>query len=213
MRVVIAEDSVLLREGIARLLSDSGFDVVGQVDNAEDLLTSVEENTPDLVVTDIKMPPSNTDEGLRATRTIKERWPGTAVLVLSQYVEAGYAQYLMELGPGLGYLLKDRIGHVDDFIGSLRRLLAGGTVVDPQVAATLLQRGRRADPVQSLTPREREILGLMAQGQGNNAICSALFLSPKTLEKHIASIFTKLGLPPESEGHRRVLAVLAFLSA
>ncbi|HEV3472006.1 MAG TPA: response regulator transcription factor, partial [Actinomycetota bacterium] len=190
-----------------------GFEVVGQVDNADDLLASVEESTPDLVVTDIKMPPSNTDEGLRATRTIKERWPGTAVLVLSQYVEAGYAQYLMELGSGLGYLLKDRVGHVDDFIASLRRLLAGGTVVDPEVAATLLQRGRRADPVGSLTTREKEILSLMAQGYANASICSELFLSPKTLEKHIASIFTKLGLPPESEGHRRVLAVLAFLSA
>lgn len=210
---MIAEDSVLLREGITRVLAESGFDVVAQVDNADDLLEAIETHAPDLVVTDIKMPPSNTDDGLRAAQTIKQRWPHTPVLVLSQYIEPGYAEYLMGLGPGLGYLLKDRVAHIDEFVASLRRLVAGESVVDPKVAATLLDRGRRADPVDSLTDREREILGLMAQGHSNASLSEMLFLSPKTLEKHVGSIFLKLGLPPESEGHRRVLAVLAFLGA
>lgn len=213
MRVVIAEDSVLLREGISRVLVEAGFEVVGQVENADDLVQAVEEHQPDLVVTDIRMPPSNTDDGLRAARTIKERWPDIPILVLSQYVEPGYAEYLMGLGSGLGYLLKDRVAHIEEFIAALRRLVAGGSVVDPQVAATLLDRGRPADPVDSLTTREREILSLMAQGHSNASIAELLFLSPKTLEKHVANIFMKLGLPPEAEGHRRVLAVLAFLGA
>ncbi|MDQ3964721.1 MAG: response regulator transcription factor [Actinomycetota bacterium] len=213
MRVVIAEDSVLLREGITRVLAEAGFDVAAQVDNADDLLEAIETHAPDLVVTDIKMPPSNTDDGLRAAQTIKQRWPHIPVLVLSQYIEPGYAEYLMGLGPGLGYLLKDRVAHIDEFVASLRRLVAGESVVDPKVAATLLDRGRRADPVDSLTDREREILGLMAQGHSNASLSEMLFLSPKTLEKHVGSIFLKLDLPPESDGHRRVLAVLAFLGS
>lgn len=210
---MIAEDSVLLREGITRVLAESGFDVVAQVDNADDLLEAIETHAPDLVVTDIKMPPSNTDDGLRAAQTIKQRWPHIPVLVLSQYIEPGYAEYLMGLGPGLGYLLKDRVAHIDEFVAALRRLVAGESVVDPKVAATLLDRGRRADPVDSLTDREREILGLMAQGHSNASLSEMLFLSPKTLEKHVGSIFLKLNLPPESDGHRRVLAVLAFLGS
>ncbi len=210
---MIAEDSVLLREGITRVLAEAGFDVAAQVDNADDLLEAIETHAPDLVVTDIKMPPSNTDDGLRAAQTIKQRWPHIPVLVLSQYIEPGYAEYLMGLGPGLGYLLKDRVAHIDEFVASLRRLVAGESVVDPKVAATLLDRGRRADPVDSLTDREREILGLMAQGHSNASLSEMLFLSPKTLEKHVGSIFLKLDLPPESDGHRRVLAVLAFLGS
>lgn len=194
-------------------MADHDFEVVASVDNADDLMEAVEAHIPDLVVTDIKMPPSNTDDGLRAAQSIKERWPDVAVMVLSQYVEGSYAQHLMGLGPGLGYLLKDRVAHLDEFIAALRRLVAGGSVVDRKVAATLLEKGRRFDPVQSLTAREKEILGLMAQGYSNTSICEALFLSPKTLEKHVGNIFTKLRLPPEVEGHRRVLAVLAFLGS
>lgn len=210
---MIAEDSVLLREGITRVLAEAGFEVAAQVDNADDLLEAIGTHSPDLVVTDIKMPPSNTDDGLRAAQTIKQRWPHIPVLVLSQYIEPSYAEYLVGLGPGLGYLLKDRVAHIDEFIASIRRLVAGESVVDPKVAATLLDRGRRADPVDSLTDREREILGLMAQGHSNASLSEMLFLSPKTLEKHVGSIFLKLNLPPESDGHRRVLAVLAFLGA
>ncbi len=210
---MIAEDSVLLREGITRVLAEAGFEVAAQVDNADDLLEAIETHGPHLVVTDIKMPPSNTDDGLRAAQTIKQRWPHIPVLVLSQYIEPGYAEYLMGLGPGLGYLLKDRVAHIDEFVASLRRLVAGESVVDPKVAATLLDRGRRADPVESLTDREREILGLMAQGHSNASLSEMLFLSPKTLEKHVGSIFLKLNLLPESDGHRRVLAVLAFLGS
>ena len=214
MRVVVADDSVLLREGVVRLLEDSGFDVVGQAGDADDLRRKVYAHKPDVAVVDVRMPPDNTDDGLRAALEIRERQPETGVLVLSQYVEEGYALDLVgEGGGGVGYLLKDRVADLDRFTDSVRRVGSGGSALDPDVVARLLGRSRREDPLEEVTPREREVLELMAEGRSNNAIAEALVVTERAVEKHVTSIFGKLGLTPTAEDHRRVLAVLAFLRA
>jgi DNA-binding NarL/FixJ family response regulator len=211
VRVVIAEDSVLLREGLARLLDEAGFDVVDAVPDAEQLLRSVAEHTPDVVVADVRMPPTHTDEGLRAALVIRKRWPRTAVLVLSQYVEERYATELLAGDTrGVGYLLKDRVADVDEFVAALRRVGNGGAALDPEVVSQLLLRGRRR-PLDALTPREQEVLKLMAEGRSNGAIAAALVVTDGAVEKHVSSIFTKLGLTPTDTDHRRVLAVLSYL--
>jgi len=211
-RVVIADDSVLLREGIAALLVDSGFEIVAQCGTADDLLMIVRSYRPDVAIVDIRMPPTHTDEGLRAAREIRESYPGTSVLVLSQYVESGYAlDLLAESAEGVGYLLKDRVSDVEDFGAALHRVAAGGTVLDPAVVGQLLARHRDRAPVTTLTPREREVLELMAQGRTNAAIARGLFLSEQAVAKHIGAIFGKLGLAPTADDNRRVLAVLAYL--
>jgi len=212
IRVVIADDSVLLREGVVRLLTESGFDVIAQSGTAEDLLRHVAMHKPDVAVVDIRMPPTHTDEGLRAAREIRERFPGTGVLVLSQYVEAGYAMDLLsESAEGIGYLLKDRVSDVEHFATSVRRVAEGGSALDPEVVSQLLGRRRRDDPLDELTPREREVLELMAEGKSNQAIADRLFVTLRAVEKHVTSIFSKLDLPASTEDHRRVLAVLLFL--
>jgi DNA-binding NarL/FixJ family response regulator len=212
VRVVIAEDSVLLREGIARLLEESGFEVVGQAGDGVDLLRKVGAHKPDVAVVDVRMPPTHTDEGLRAAHRIRAEYPGTAVLVLSQYVEEAYAlELLSESTEGTGYLLKDRIADIATFTDAVRRVAGGGSALDPEVVALLLGRRRRKDPLAVLTPREREVLALMAEGRSNSAMAAALFVSERAVEKHVTSIFSKLDLTPAAEDHRRVLAVLAFL--
>ncbi len=212
MRVVVADDSVLLREGIVRLLEEAGLEVVGQTGDAEDLIRKVSAHKPDLAIVDIRMPPTNTDDGLRAALEIRRRLPGTGVLVLSQYVEEGYALDLVADGAdGAGYLLKDRVADVDRFVGSARRVGEGGSALDPEVVATLLGRRRRDDPLDRLTDREREVLGLMAEGRSNRAIAEELVVTERAVEKHVTSIFSKLDLAPAPEDHRRVLAVLTFL--
>lgn len=211
MRLVLAEDSVLLREGIARLLAEQGIDVVAQVASADELLLAVEEHEPDVVITDIKMPPSHTDDGLRAAESIKDRFPDIGVLVLSQYVEPRYAMKLMTSGGGVGYLLKDRVARVGEFIQSIERVAAGDSVVDPQVVSQLMDRRRSQIALERLTDREKEILARMAQGKSNKAISDELVLGPKTVETHITHILQKLELAPSAEGHRRVLAVLDYL--
>jgi DNA-binding NarL/FixJ family response regulator/class 3 adenylate cyclase len=212
IRVVLADDSVLLREGVARLLTESGFDVVAQSGTAEDLLRHVAMHKPDVAVVDIRMPPTHTDEGLRAAREIHERFPGTGVLVLSQYVEAGYAMDLLSNSvEGTGYLLKDRVSDVEEFASSVRRVAEGGSALDPSVVSQLVGRSRRDDPLAELTPREREVLELMAEGRSNQAIADQLFVTLRAVEKHVTSIFTKLRLPATTDAHRRVLAVLTFL--
>src|SRR3954452_976232 len=214
IRVVIAEDSVLLREGLARLLEDSGFEVAAQAGDAEDLLRKVGAHRPDVAVVDVQMPPSHTDEGLQAARQIRAAHPKTAVLVLSQYVEEAYAlDLLSESTERTGYLLKDRVGDVDTFTDAVRRVAGGGSALDPEVVALLLGRRRREDPLEALTPREREVLGLMAEGRSNAAIAAALVVTERAVEKHVTSIFTKLDLTPASEDHRRVLAVLRYLQS
>ena len=214
MRVVVADDSVLLREGVVRLLEDSGFDVVGQAGDADDLRRKVYAHKPDVAVVDVRMPPDNTDDGLRAALEIRERQPETGVLVLSQYVEEGYALDLVgEGGGGVGYLLKDWVADLDRFTDSVRRVGSGGSALDPDVVARLLGRSRRDDPLEEITPREREVLELMAEGRSNNAIAEALVVTERAVEKHVTSIFGKLGLAPTAEDHRRVLAVLTFLRA
>ena len=214
LRVVIAEDSVLLREGIARLLEVAGFEVVGQAGDGEDLLRKVGAHRPDVAVIDVRMPPTHTDEGLVAARRIRVEHPGTAVLVLSQYVEEAYAlDLLSETTERTGYLLKDRVGDVDSFTDAVRRVALGGSALDPEVVALLLGRRRREDPLAALTPREREVLGLMAEGRSNAAMADALVVSERAVEKHVTAILSKLDLPPAAEDHRRVLAVLAFLRA
>jgi DNA-binding NarL/FixJ family response regulator len=214
MRVVIAEDSVLLREGLARLLADGGFDVVGLAGDGEDLLRKVGAHRPDVAVVDVRMPPSHTDEGLRAAMTIRERHPETGVLVLSAYVEERYAMDLIAEGAqGVGYLLKDRVADVSRFTEAVRRVGEGGSALDPEVVAQLLGRARRDDPLYEITPREREVLGLMAEGRSNHAIAEALVITERAVEKHVTSIFGKLGLSPTAEDHRRVLAVLTYLGA
>ena len=214
MRIVIAEDSVLLRAGLTRLLADAGEEVVAAVDNADDLLTVVERHQPDLAVVDVRMPPTHTDDGLRAALQIRARWPAIAILVLSQYVEETYAtELLADDTSGLGYLLKDRIADVAEFLDGVRRVGAGGTVLDPEVVAQLLARSRRRDPLDRLSPREREVLGLMAEGRSNGAIAGDLVVSAGAVEKHISNIFTKLDLPPTEHDHRRVLAVLRWLGS
>jgi DNA-binding NarL/FixJ family response regulator/class 3 adenylate cyclase len=211
-RVVLAEDSVLLREGIASLLEDGGFEVVGQAGNADELLLKVRSYNPDVAIIDIRMPPTHTDEGLVAANEIREKHPETSVLLLSQYVEAGYAMELLsESAEGVGYLLKDRISDVDDFRAAVRRVAEGGSALDPTVVSQLVGRRRRDDPIGDLTPREREVLGLMAEGRSNHAIADELVVTERAVEKHVTSIFSKLRLAPAAEDHRRVLAVLAFL--
>jgi DNA-binding NarL/FixJ family response regulator len=214
MRVVVADDSVLLREGVVRLLEENGFEVVGQAGDAEDLIRKVRAHKPDVAVVDIRMPPTNTDDGLRAALEIRAELPDTGVLVLSQYVEEGYALDLVgESAGGVGYLLKDRVADVDRFVDSVRRVADGGSALDPEVVSQLVGRARRDDPLAELTPRERQVLELMAEGRSNNAIAEILVVTERAVEKHVTSIFGKLGLAPAPEDHRRVLAVLAFLRA
>jgi DNA-binding NarL/FixJ family response regulator len=213
MRVVIAEDSVLLRAGLTRLITDGGFDVAAAVGDGEELLRAVGEHRPGLVVVDVRMPPTHTDEGIQAALVIRRQYPGTAVMVLSQYVEESYAHDLLSTQTSaVGYLLKDRVAHVPDFLESLRRVAAGGTVLDPEVVAQLVAR-RRSDPLDALTPREQEVLRLMAEGRSNTGIAEALRVSHSAVEKYISNIFMKLGLPATATEHRRVLAVLRYLRA
>jgi DNA-binding NarL/FixJ family response regulator len=212
MRVVVAEDSVLLREGIVRILEDAGIEVAGQAGDAEDLLRKVRAHKPDVAITDIRMPPSHTDEGLRAAHEIRAELPGVGVLVLSQYVEQGYAlDLLADNAAGVGYLLKDRVGDVETFLDAVNRVAAGGSALDPEVVSQLLGRKRRDDPLDELTAREREVLGLMAEGRSNHAIAESLVVTERAVEKHVTGIFSKLGLTNTPEDHRRVLAVLAYL--
>jgi len=214
VRVVLADDSVLLREGIARLLEDAGFEIVGQAGNADELMLKVRSYSPDVAVVDIRMPPTHTDEGLRAAQEIRERHPDCGVLVLSQYVEPTYAlELLSDNAEGVGYLLKDRISDVDEFAAAVRRVGEGGSALDPTVVSQLLGRRRRDDPVSTLTPREREVLELMAEGRSNQAIAERMVVTERAVEKHVTSIFGKLRLPASAEDHRRVLAVLAFLNS
>jgi len=210
MRVVLAEDSLLLREGLVRLLAEAGCEVVAAVEDGDAAVAAVAEHQPDVAVLDVRMPPTFTDEGLRAAVTIRADFPRTAVLVLSQYVEQSYASDLLASGAGVGYLLKDRVAKLDDLADALRRLVDGGTVLDPVVVSQLFS-GRRARPLQRLTEREREVLELMAEGRTNAAIGRALVISPKSVEKHISSILDKLDLPPSQDDHRRVLAVITWL--
>ncbi len=212
MRVVVADDSVLLREGVARLLEDAGLEVVGQAGDYDDLLRKARAHKPDVCLVDIKMPPTHTDEGLRAAAVIRSELPGTGVLVLSQYVEEGYAlELLSDSAAGVGYLLKDRVGDVDRFVESVRRVGEGGSALDPEVVGRLLGRRRREDPLEALSPREREVLGLMAEGRSNHGIAQALVVTERAVEKHVTSIFGKLGLGAAPDDHRRVLAVLAYV--
>jgi DNA-binding NarL/FixJ family response regulator len=213
IRVVVADDSVLLREGLVRLLEASGgFEVAGQAGDGEDLLRKVRAHRPDVAVIDVRMPPTHTDEGLRAARSIRADHPATGVLVLSQYIEEGYAlDLLSETTERTGYLLKDRVADVDTFLDAVRRVAQGGSALDPEVVSMLLGRRRREDPLQVLSPREHEVLGLMAEGRSNAAIAQAIFVTERAVEKHVTSIFSKLDLTPTAEDHRRVLAVLAYL--
>jgi len=214
VRVVLGEDSVLLREGVARLLEDSGFEVVGRAGDAEDLLRKVRAHKPDVAIVDIKMPPSHTDEGLRAAQSIRAELPDTAVLVLSQYVEEDYALDLLAgSAEGVGYLLKDRIADVERFIDSIRRVADGGSVLDPEVVSQMLGRHRVDRPLEALTPRESKVLALMAEGRSNHAIAAELVITERAVEKHVTSIFAKLDLPATVDDHRRVLAVLTYLQA
>ncbi len=212
MRVVIAEDSVLLREGLHRLLTEAGHTVAAVVGDGPGLVAAVEEEHPDIAIVDVRMPPDYRDEGLRAAIEARRRVPGTAVLVLSQYVEEQYAAELLAAGdPGIGYLLKDRVADVRDFLQAVRQVAAGGTVLDPDVVAQIVARGRRNDRLADLSQREREVLALMAEGRSNSAIAMQLQVSDGAIEKHVSNIFTKLGLEPSESDHRRVLAVLAYL--
>jgi DNA-binding NarL/FixJ family response regulator len=212
---VIADDAVLLREGVVRLLTENGFEVVAAVGDGPSLIEAVDRYRPDVSVVDVRMPPSHTDEGLRAAVEIRKRTPDAPILVLSQYVELSYADDLLATvgrrGGGIGYLLKDRVADIADFIDSVRRVAGGGTVLDSQVVAQLLVRRRQADPMSALTPREREVLALMAEGRSNSSIARQLVITDGAVEKHVTSIFTKLQLAPDDNDHRRVLAVLAYL--
>lgn len=212
MRVVIAEDSVLLREGLSRLLAEAGHEVAAAAGDAETFLRAVEAHQPDVVVVDVRMPPTFTDEGLRAALVVRRSWPDVGVLVLSQYVEERYATELLSDRPqGVGYLLKDRVAELAEFLGALDRVAANGSVLDPEVVAQLLARSRH--PLALLTRRERDVLALMAEGRSNGAIAAALVVGDGAVEKHINSIFAKLGLPPADRDHRRVRAVLRYLGA
>jgi DNA-binding NarL/FixJ family response regulator len=211
MRVVIAEDSVLLREGLTKLLAEGGFEVAAAVPDADQLLRAVGEHRPDLVVVDVRMPPTHTDEGIRAALVIRRQYPEVAILVLSQYVEERYATDLLSVRTsGVGYLLKDRVAQVSDFLDALRRVAAGGTALDPEVVAQLLVR-HRDDPMDRLTPRELQVLKMMAEGRSNHAIVEGLHVSNSAVEKYVSGIFTKLDLPPTDTENRRVLAVLKYL--
>jgi DNA-binding NarL/FixJ family response regulator len=214
MRIVIAEDAVLLRAGLTHLLVDAGEDVVAAVGDGDSLLVAVERHQPDLAIVDVRMPPSHTDEGLRAALAIRARWSQVGILVFSQYVEERYASDLLAGDTaGIGYLLKDRVADVSEFLDAVRRVGDGGTALDPEVVAQLLARARRRDPLALLTPREREVLGLMAEGRSNAAIAQALVVSDGAVEKHVSNIFAKLDLSPAEHDHRRVLAVLRWLEA
>jgi DNA-binding NarL/FixJ family response regulator len=212
MRLVIADDAVLIREAVAHLLTENGIEVVDEVGDADALVASVRDLNPDVALVDIRMPPTHTDEGLRAAREIRSRYPETAVLVLSQHLEPAYALRLVEEKPdGVGYLMKERVGRVHQLLDALHRVAAGECVIDRAIVDELLARRRRADPVTELTPREREILALMAEGRSNQGICRTLWLSPKTVETHIRGAFAKLGIREAPEDNRRVLAVLTYL--
>jgi DNA-binding NarL/FixJ family response regulator len=212
VRIVIAEDSVLLRAGLTRILIDAGEEVVATVGAADELMTVVERHQPDLCIVDVRMPPTHTDDGIRAAMTIRKRWPKVAILVLSQYVEERYATDLLADGSrAVGYLLKDRVADVAEFLDDVRRVGDGGTALDPEVVAQLLARARRRDPLERLSKREREVLALMAEGRSNPAIARALYVTDKAIEKHVSNIFTKLDLPPAEDDHRRVLAVLRWI--
>lgn len=212
MRLVIADDSLLLREGLQLLLTEAGHDVVAAVGDGPSYVAAALEHRPDLSIVDVRMPPSHSDEGLRAAVEVRSAWPEAPILVLSQYVEVSYANELFESGTGgVGYLLKDRVSDIDEFIDGVERIAAGGTVLDPQVVSQLLVRRRADDPVATLTPREREVLELMAEGRSNASIAAALVVSDGAVEKHTQRIFAKLGLSPDDQQHRRVLAVLTYL--
>ncbi len=212
LRVVIAEDAVLLREGLRRVLTDAGLDVAGAAGDADHLLQLVSASRPDVVLTDIRMPPAQSTEGLQAALEIRRRWPGTAVIVLSQHVETEHLFELLAGDPrGIGYVLKERVADIAQFTDAIRRVAAGESVIDPQVVSRLVARPRRDSPLQTLTERELAVLGLMAEGRSNHAIAAQLFMSPKTVETHVGNLFAKLGLLPAAEDHRRVLAVLTYL--
>jgi len=214
MRVVIAEDSVLLRRGAVRLLEDAGFEVVGEAGDADELLRKVRAHTPDVAVVDIRMPPTHVDEGLQAARVIRSEMPGVGVLMLSQHVEERYVTALLEHGAeGVGYLLKDRVAEIDRFTDAIRRVAEGGSVLDPEVVAHMLGRRGADQPLEGLTERELDVLGLMAEGKTNRAISEQLFVSERGVERHVTAIFGKLDLPATAQDHRRVLAVLAYLRA
>jgi DNA-binding NarL/FixJ family response regulator len=209
---VIAEDAVLLREGLMRLLEEGGFDVVDCVDNGEALIRSVERHQPDVCVVDVRMPPTFNDEGVKAALVIRKQWPDVSILMLSQYVEERYAVDLIAGDSrGIGYLLKDRVADVREFLEALRRVAMGGAALDPEVVTQLLVRSGKQDPLEQLSPREREVLGLMAEGRTNGLIAEALVVTEGAVEKHVTNIFNKLGLPPADQAHRRVLAVLRYL--
>jgi DNA-binding NarL/FixJ family response regulator len=214
VRVVIADDAVLLREGLIRLLEENGYTVVAAVADGPALVQAITEHRPDVSIVDVRMPPSHTDEGLRAAVAARARVPGSPILVLSQYVEMSYADDLLADRKGaIGYLLKDRVSEISEFLDALRRVAGGATVLDPEVVGQLLVRRRGDDPLRALTPREREVLGLMAEGRSNTAIARHVVVTEGAVEKHVKNIFTKLGLPPDEEQHRRVLAVLAYLQS
>jgi DNA-binding NarL/FixJ family response regulator len=209
---VLADDAALFRKGVANLLQEAGFDVVGQAENADDLLALVGEHQPDVVIVDIRMPPSHTLEGLEAAKIIRARYPGVGVLVLSQFVEPHYALQLIDNAEqGAGYLLKDRVGDIDELADAVRQIATGRLIIDPAVVSQLLNRSRRRDPLDALTDREKAVLALMAQGRSNHAIANGLFVTEKTVEAHIRAIFIKLNLSPTADDHRRVLAVITYL--
>ena len=214
MRVVLADDSLLLREGVARLLEEAGLEVVAQAGDGEDLLRNVGAHKPDVAIVDVRMPPTHTDEGLRAAAEIRDKHPDTGVLVLSQYIEEAYAMELLSSNAeGVGYLLKDRVADLERFIDAVRRVGEGGSALDPEVVSRLLGRRRQEDPLAEISPRERQVLALMAEGRSNHAIATELVVTERAVEKHVTSIFTKLNLPPTADDHRRVLAVLTYLKA
>ena len=214
MRIVIAEDSAVIRAGLTEILTDRGHEVVAAVGDAEALKAAVAEHQPDIAIVDVRMPPDYTDEGLRAAIAIRRERPGTAILVFSQYVETRYAADLLSSrSGGVGYLLKDRVANVGEFVEAIARVAAGGTALDPEVVAGMLSAARHASALAALTPRERDVLALMAEGRSNGAIAAHLVVSERAIEKHVSNIFSKLGLPPSDSDHRRVLAVLAYLGS